>query len=161
MSSRRSRRSNDIGAWARALFVASVVACGPRPPQGADPAQAKPPVVMPAPAADSAATAEAPAFARLIGRWVRTDGGYVLEIRAVDPQGKVEAAYLNPRPIHVEQALATRAGGTLTLFVELQDVNYPGSTYNLGYDPASDQLKGIYFQAVERTRYEVVFVRRR
>ena len=44
-------------------------------------------------------------------------------------------------------------------FIELRDVNYPGSTYTLTYDLASDQLKGIYFQAAEQQRFEVAFVR--
>jgi hypothetical protein len=33
-----------------------------------------------------------------------------------------------------------------------------GSTYTLTYDPASDQLKGIYYQAVEQQRFDVAFV---
>ena len=36
---------------------------------------------------------------------------------------------------------------------------YPGSTYTLNYDPANDQLKGVYFQAVEKQRFAVAFVR--
>ena len=38
-------------------------------------------------------------------------------------------------------------------------MNYPGSTYTLTYDPASDQLKGVYYQAALQQRFEVVFVR--
>jgi hypothetical protein len=45
------------------------------------------------------------------------------------------------------------------LFVELRDINYPGSKYNLHYDPKTDRLKGNYFQALERQNYEVEFVR--
>ena len=41
---------------------------------------------------------------RLKGRWLRPDGGYVLEIRDVDAGGTIEAAYLNPRPINVARA---------------------------------------------------------
>ncbi|MEK7317301.1 MAG: hypothetical protein AAB011_14060 [Candidatus Eisenbacteria bacterium] len=102
----------------------------------------------------------APAFERLHGRWVRTEGGYVLEIRAIAPEGEVDLAYLNPRSIHVEQAAANRAGSTLTLFVELRDVNYPGSIYNLAYDPARDLLEGTYFQAVAGETFSVTFERR-
>jgi hypothetical protein len=130
------------------LLAEGTVACGPRAAPSPDP------VKKPAPAVT------APAFEKLVGRWERTDGGYILEVRAIDADGKAQAAYLNPRPIHVEQALATRAGGTLTLFVELQDVNYPGSTYNLAFDPASDRLEGTYFQAVEGQTYSVTFERR-
>ena len=40
-----------------------------------------------------------PGLASLTGRWLRPDGGYVLDVRAAG--GGVEATYLNPRPIHV------------------------------------------------------------
>jgi hypothetical protein len=45
------------------------------------------------------------------------------------------------------------------VFLELLDVNYPCSTYMLTYDSVSDQLKGIYFQAVAREKYEILFER--
>jgi len=46
------------------------------------------------------------------------------------------------------------------VFVELRDVNYPGSTYTLQYDAASDRMKGAYFQAVEKQTYKIEFTRR-
>jgi len=98
-------------------------------------------------------------FEKLKGRWVRPDGGYVLDIRAVDSRGAIDAAYLNPRPINVGRAEATTNGSTLKVVVELRAPNYPGSTYTLTYDPKGDQLKGIYFQAVRQQRFDVVFVR--
>lgn len=79
----------------------------------------------------------------------------------VTPDGKATVGYYNPRSIRVSRAEARREGNLVGLFVELNDVNYPGSTYTLGYEATTDQLKGIYFQAVERAQYEVVFVRRR
>jgi len=97
---------------------------------------------------------------RLAGRWVRIDGGYVLEIRGVAAGGKVDAAYFNPRPIHVAKAEASQDGGAVKLFIELRDVNYPGSTYNLRYDPGRDVLEGAYFQAMQQETYDVSFVRR-
>ncbi len=69
------------------------------------------------------------------------------------------ATYFNPRPINVSQATVGRKEGVITLFVELRDVNYPGSTYTLVFDPAADRLKGTYFQAVMKQTYEVEFVR--
>jgi len=39
--------------------------------------------------------------------------------------------------------------------------NYPGSTYTLQYDPASDRLKGTYFQAVQRQTFDIEFMRAR
>jgi hypothetical protein len=98
-------------------------------------------------------------FAPLHGRWQRNDGGYILEVRAVDAGGKIDAAYLNPQPINVARAEATKDGSVLKVFVELRAPNYPGSTYTLAYDPKQDQLRGSYFQAVQQQTFPVVFVR--
>ena len=109
---------------------------------------------------ESVATPEAKAgFDRLKGRWLRPDGGYVLEIREIDGSGKMVAAYFNPRPINVSRAEASQEGTTIKVFIELRDTNYPGSTYTLTYDAASDQLKGAYFQAALQQSFDVVFVR--
>jgi hypothetical protein len=96
---------------------------------------------------------------RLIGRWVRPDGGYVLELKEIGKDGVLKAAYFNPRSINVARAEFSRKDGTLTVFVELRDVNYPGSKYNLQYDPNSDRLVGTYFQAVQSQTYGVEFIR--
>jgi hypothetical protein len=100
-----------------------------------------------------------PGFGVLKGRWQRPDGGYVIEIKNIDQLGKIEAAYFNPRPIHVAKADAARDGNTIKVFIELRDINYPGSTYNLTYDPKSDQLQGVYFQAFLKQTFDVVFAR--
>jgi len=47
---------------------------------------------------------ETPDFKRLIGSWVRPDGGYVIEIGKIHPDGKADVAYFNPRPIHVSRS---------------------------------------------------------
>jgi hypothetical protein len=96
---------------------------------------------------------------RLEGRWLRPDGGYVLELRDIESDGSLKAAYFNPRPINVARAEVRRKDGTLILFVELRDVNYPGSTYTLHFDPAADRLKGTYFQAVQGQTFDVEFAR--
>ena len=95
----------------------------------------------------------------LLGRWVRPDGGYVLELKEIGKDGVAQAAYYNPRSINVRKASVSRSDGALVIFVELRDVNYPGSQYALRYDPKTDQLIGSYFQAVERQYYTVGFVR--
>ena len=77
----------------------------------------------------------------------------------VSPSGAMDAAYFNPKSIHVAKAEASGEGNAMKVFIELRDVNYPGSMYSLPYDPASDQLKGIYYQAVEKHRFSVDFVR--
>jgi len=96
---------------------------------------------------------------KLIGRWQRPDGGYVIDIRKVRADGELDAGYFNPRPINVSRAKAATEGGAITVFIELYDENYPGSTYDLIYDPRSDVLLGTYFQAAMRQSFEVVFVR--
>src|SRR5262245_21819114 len=68
---------------------------------------------------------------RLVCRWERTDGPYALEVRQVGADGKVEAAYFNPKPIKVAEARAGIEEGVPRLVVELRDINYPGSTYTL------------------------------
>lgn len=98
-------------------------------------------------------------FSRLEGRWIRPDGGYVLELRNIRKDGSASAAYFNPRPINVFRAEVSRKEGDIRLFVELRDVNYPGSTYTLQYDAAADLLKGAYFQAVQGQTFEIVFER--
>jgi hypothetical protein len=107
----------------------------------------------------NAAAATRPEFQKLIGKWLRPDGGYVLELQSVSADGKIEAYYFNPGPIHVSKAVAIKDGVTTKVFVELQDVNYPGCTYSLTYDDKTDQLFGQYFQAAQQQTYDVTFGR--
>jgi len=100
-----------------------------------------------------------PDFMALKGRWARTDGGYVIEIKGVDPGGQMQAAYYNPNPINVSRAQAARSGAAVTVFIELRGPGYPGSTYTLIHDPKNDQLKGIYHHAGLQKNFDVVFVR--
>ena len=96
---------------------------------------------------------------KIAGRWQRTDGGYVIEVRAVHNDGIMDASYFNPNPINVSKAEWSTMDGRLNIFIELSDVNYPGSNYKLSYFPGQDQLVGIYHQAVYNQNYEVQFVR--
>src|SRR6266481_9853625 len=98
-------------------------------------------------------------FPKLNGRWQRPDGGYIIEVKSVREDGTMDAGYFNPKPIHVAKAQAARADGVVAVFIELRDLNYPGSTYTLTYDRESDQLKGVYYQALQQQRFEVVFER--
>lgn len=108
---------------------------------------------------DAARPGADPGLTALNGRWLRPDGGYVLEIRSAE--SAVQATYLNPRPINVARAEATRQGSTLTLLVELRAPGYPGSTYTLAYDPQRDRLGGEYFQAALGQTFAVSFQRLR
>ncbi len=103
----------------------------------------------------------APDPSPLAGKWQRSDGGYVLELSEAGPDGQLKAAYFNPRPINVGQALWTPQDDRLEVFVELRDVHYPGSTYTLNYDPATDRLEGLYFQAIQRQNFKVRFTRKK
>jgi hypothetical protein len=96
---------------------------------------------------------------RLVGRWQRTDAGYVIDIGHVDRNGAVEAAYFNPNPIHVSQARVSDDEGGLDLFIELMDVGYPGATYQLRYSPEHDVLVGLYYQPTAGQTFEVAFKR--
>jgi hypothetical protein len=98
-------------------------------------------------------------FRHLIGRWVRTDGGYVIEIRNIDARGNVDAGYYNPRAINVSRANASKLGADSKVFIELRDTGYPGSTYTLIYDTDKDLLPGVYYQAAQGQKYNVVFLR--
>jgi hypothetical protein len=96
----------------------------------------------------------------LRGRWVRPDGGYVIELANTQPDGRLEASYFNPRPINVSRAEWHRSHDGLHVFVELRQANYPGATYNLRYLPATDQLAGDYFQPLYQQTFRVLFFRR-
>ena len=98
-------------------------------------------------------------FENLIGRWLRPDGGYIIEIRNIGADGRMDVAYLNPRPINVTRAEASWKKGKQEVFIELQDKGYPGSTYTLDYNPDQDTFTGVYFQATLKQAFEVVFVR--
>jgi uncharacterized protein (DUF2147 family) len=111
------------------------------------------------------ATAQGPAAAKpdidaLKGAWVRPDGGYMIAIKSVAPNGELEAMYFNPKPLPFAKAHAFRKGTTVHVFFELRAGGYGGSTYELTYDPASDRLKGTYYQAVAKQKFDVHFARK-
>ena len=96
----------------------------------------------------------------LIGDWVRTDAQYLIRITEVNDDGTMTAQYFNPNPINVGKANWESNYGNLKVIVEMQDVNYPGSTYALNYLPDRDMLAGEYYQAVEGLTFYVEFSRR-
>jgi hypothetical protein len=106
-----------------------------------------------------AATEARPEFQKIKGRWLRPDGGYIVDVKNVDDGGRMDASYFNPRSIHVAKAEVSQDGSVTKVFIELRDVNYPGSTYNLTYDPQNDRLEGIYYQAALQQSFDVFFVR--
>ncbi len=144
-----------LGIWLGAVAVIGALGLWYQQRQ----AQGVPASQAPAGTAQDKSSTNSSDLQKLNGRWRRPDGGYILEIKSVDPDGRLEAAYFNPKPIHVARAQALRQDSVVKVFVELRDVNYPGSTYSLAYDPASDQLQGNYFQAALGQNFDVYFER--
>ena len=99
-------------------------------------------------------------FDVLLGTWIRPDGGYRIVIGGIDASGKLNAVYFNPRELPFAKAQATQDGSTLRASFELRAGGYDGSTYELAYDPASDRLTGVYYQAVVKQKFDVYFVRK-
>jgi hypothetical protein len=100
-----------------------------------------------------------PPAEKLHGRWLRPDGGYILEIQNTRPDGTMTAGYFNPNPIRVEKAEWEEKDGALNVMIVLSDANYPGSMYVLRYVPEQNALAGQYFQAAMRETFDVVFTR--
>jgi hypothetical protein len=102
----------------------------------------------------------APDLETLKGTWIRLEGGYTIVIKGIGPRGELEAMYFNPNPLPFARAQASRDGATLRALFELRAGGYGGSTYDLVYDPASDRLKGTYYQAVAQQKFDVSFARK-
>lgn len=85
-----------------------------------------------------------PGWGRLVGRWLRPEGGYLLEIRLVVSDGQVQVAGFKPSPIHGARAEAAGQADAWKLLVELGDVNYLGCIYRLRYHAATETLEGVY-----------------
>jgi hypothetical protein len=98
---------------------------------------------------------------RLAGNWERTDYPYKISISAVQDDGNLKAGYFNPKSINVGKATWNNADGILKIYVELRDVNYPGSNYKLTYNAEKDVLSGTYYQAVQGITLDVAFTRAR
>jgi len=100
-------------------------------------------------------------YSTLVGRWVRPDGGYVVAINSVSPEGKLDASYANPSPLPFSRAEASREGSKIKVFLELTAGGYGGSTYTLGYDAEQDILRGVYYQAIAGQDYNIFFERQK
>jgi hypothetical protein len=133
------------------VLAAAWAAAGTAVAQGAAPGVSG----APAPAAPAAI-----GFDKLKGTWIRPDGGYRIVIGSVGTDGRIEAMYFNPSQLPFAKAQASMAGTQLRVSFELRAGGYDGSTYDLAYDPASDRLQGVYYQAVIKQKFDVYFVRR-
>jgi hypothetical protein len=144
-------RSPKILFVRSAVFALALAAIGAASAQGQAPAMKG--VAPPAPV-------ETASLDVLKGSWVRPDGGYTIVIKSVKATGQLEAMYFNPNPLPFANAHAAKEGGTLRVSFELRAGGYDGSTYELVYDSASDRLKGIYYQAVAKQKFDIYFVRK-
>jgi hypothetical protein len=106
------------------------------------------------------AAAEQLDFTILVGEWVRPDGGYVINVREIKPDGSVDAGYFNPNVINVAEANISEWKGLVKLFIKLDDAGYLGSTYTLYYYAEKDALAGFYYQAALDQTFEVIFLRK-
>jgi len=142
-----------------ALTVFWMISCG----QARSPEVAVSDSVHAAPPPTEAAPVQTLALAtdrnRLAGTWERTDAPYQLVISDIASDGTMKATYLNPNPINVSKANWVDGKQVISIFVELRDVNYPGSNYTLTYFPDQDKLIGKYFQAAQGMTYDVTFAR--
>ena len=155
-----TRTQNLINLFVTVFAAGILPACGKKeaaPP----PAPAPPPAAVNAPMQTAPEAASNLEFEKLKGKWLRPDGGYILEIRSATAEGKLEAGYFNPGPINVARAEWQRKDGNLQVFVELRDVNYPGSTYTLKFSDSEDRMTGNYFQAAQGENFAVEFVRQK
>ena len=108
---------------------------------------------------DAQSQPETTDYEKLVGKWVRPDGGYVLLIKNVRFDGSIEADYLNPNPINVSEARVTTESDKINVFVELRDVGYPGSYYTLTYDKVTNRLVGVYHHLGINQNFDIFFMR--
>jgi hypothetical protein len=94
----------------------------------------------------------------ILGRWLRPDGNYVIQINSIDSENQIDAQYFNPRPIKIAKAELI-PDDNYRIFIEFDDEGYKGSSYDLIYDPAQDALSGKYFQATYGQTYQIAFIR--
>lgn len=127
-------------------FILLLSGCGDKPsaPASSEPTQA----AAPAPQQDPN---------DLLGRWMRTDGNYAIEISSLMSEGKMIAKYFNPNPIKCDKTTYSSENDQLSVHIQLNDTNYPKCTYDLTYREDNKILLGKYFQAQTGQTYDVVF----
>jgi hypothetical protein len=93
---------------------------------------------------------------KLIGKWLRNDGVYSLEIKSVNENGTLDIAYFNPNSIELGRTEWMMYKGKLHVLVELKGP-YILSNYQLVYDEETKRLVGTFFQAIEQETYSIYF----
>ena len=100
-----------------------------------------------------------PGFHVLQGRWQDQNSLGVINIKKVNTTGGIEMQYIDLEPVHVTQAQAARDGKSTKILIVLRYSDLLCCTYDLTYDPQSDQLKGISWRKGNSKTTEVVFDR--
>jgi hypothetical protein len=100
-----------------------------------------------------------PGFQVLKGRWQALDDNIILDIKNIDPTGRMEVTYFKSEPVYVARAQAARDGKATKVLIQLRYPNSPCCIYDLTYDPGSERLKGIYWLKGNTKSTDVVFVR--
>ena len=118
-------------------------------------------LLLPVHAEEKPSPVTEPDYGIITGEWQRTDGGYLITISDVQPDGQAMVEYFNPRPIHVARASISTQKELIKLFITFQDKGYEGSTYTLFYYAEKDALVGFYYQAVMDKTFEVIFTRKK
>ena len=156
-----ARRTRILPGLTLTLALALGCAACSKPPAEASAKSGASTATPATPAAPPAAAAPAlpEPVRKLLGRWVRSDGGYTLELRSADLSGVVDAGYFNPKSIRVSRAVWMQGGGGFQVAVELNDVGYPGATYLLTYDAQNDRLAGKYTQPAMQQSFDIEFAR--
>ena len=95
----------------------------------------------------------------LVGEWSKTGTPYLIKITGVFDIGKLEVGYYGAQKIEIEKANWAKTGTLLSVYIELQDPEYPGSNFKLNYIPERDVLVGRYYDAMEGMEYPVEFIR--
>jgi hypothetical protein len=100
-----------------------------------------------------------PEMTGLTGRWLRADVGYVLDIRSVAGDGKLDVILSAPRTVQVGKAIASQVSGKTQIEIEIADPALAGCKYTLTFDPVGNRLNGVYFQSALKETSEIFFVR--
>ncbi len=80
----------------------------------------------------------------VIGDWKRSAGGYRLLIREIEGGIRVEYESPSQGNVRVSQSKMRIKDSKIQIEITLNDVNYPGSNYDLMYDENTDTIKGTY-----------------
>lgn len=95
----------------------------------------------------------------LIGEWSASGTPKVIKIANALDNGKLDIKYFDPKDINISKASWLKTGTHLSILIELEDINYPLSSFKLNYLPDRDVLNGDFFDVAQNSTFPVEFVR--